>query len=233
MMRKLLTFVLTASLAVGLVGSANAGRPTTVFEDPSGDAGIQGGSAVGEHAIPGFDQAGFDLVSGDIQRVGQNLEFRVTSAAMPATGSLPEGATFQWSFVVKGKRYRFTIKSQDIGKPDPVTQEGIERLGRIDIAGLFRLEKCVQEADLSGVGVHRCKLVAFEDGLFDPATKSFSVLIPLKDIGASSGTVIEGDTGGSQRCPCWIMHTAERTSPPGFILDGTDHRSVIYRVPPA
>jgi hypothetical protein len=231
-MRKLLTLALTASLAVGLVGSAKAGRPTKVFEDPVGDAGIVAGPAVGEHAIPGFDQAGFDLVSGEIQRVGQNLEFKVTSAAMPATGSLPEGATFRWTFMVKNKRYRFTIKSQDIGKPDPVTQEGTERLGRIDIAGHFRLERCVQEGAISDAPLHRCKLVAFEDGFFDPANKSFSVLIPLTDIGATSGTVIERDTMGSDNCPCWVMHTAELTSPPGFTLDATNPRSVIYRVPP-
>lgn len=230
-MKKLLTFALAGSLAVGLIGSASAGRPVTVFEDPAGDAGIEGGSAVGEHAIPGFDQAGFDLVSGEIARAGKDLEFKVTSAAMPATGSLPEGATFQWYFVVKDDRYRFIIKSQDIGKPDALSQSGNERLGRVDINGHFRLEKCVPNGEIGDFGLQRCDLVAFEDGVFDPANKSFSVTIPLEHIGASTGTLIEADQIGSHRCPCWIMHTAERTSPPGFILDGTDHKPVLYKVP--
>lgn len=230
-MKKLVALALAGSVALGLVGTSNAGRPATVFQDPAGDAGIEGGSAVGEHAIPGFDQTGFDLVSGEITRVGQNLEFEVTHAAMPPTGSLPEGATFRWLFLVDGEQYRFTIKSQDIGKPDPVSQGGIDRLGQVDIDGHFRLEKCVAEGEVAGVGLSRCTLVAYEDGVFDPASKSFSVSIPLKHIGASTGSAIVGDPQSFWRCPCWIMHTAERTSPPGFILDGTDHELVMYRVP--
>ena len=230
-MKKLLTLVLSGSLAFGLVGSANAGKPATVFEDPAGDAGIEGGTAVGEHAVPGFDQTGFDLVSGHIARKGAGLVFTVVSAAMPATGSLPEGATFMWPFEVNGKRYRFMIKSQDVGKPDVVTQEGTDRVGRVDLEGHFRLETCESEGEIGFIGVNRCKLVAFEDGSFDPAAKSFSVEVPLAHIGASAGSLVIPDGTASQRChPCWIMHTAERTSPPGFILDGTSD-PIVYRVP--
>ena len=230
-MKKILTLVLSGSLAFGLLGSASAGRPTTVFVDPAGDAGIEGGSAVGEHAIPGFDQAGFDLVSGEIARNGDALDFTVTHAAMPATGSLPEGATFRWNFYVKEKWFRFLVKSHDIGKPDPLSQEGVDRLGRVDLEGHFRLETCELEGEVAGVGLSRCKVVAFEDGVFDPANKSFTVSIPLEHLGASTGTLISPDHLGSTRCqPCWIMHTAERTSPPGFILDGTE-KPITYRVP--
>ncbi|HYP23007.1 MAG TPA: hypothetical protein VEV43_05490 [Actinomycetota bacterium] len=230
-MKKLLTVMVGACLAGSIVGTASAGRPTTVFEDPAGDAGIEGGTAVGENSIPGFDQAGFDLVSGRIARAGRNLEFTVTSAAMPATGSLPEGATFFWNFMSNGTRYRFTIKSQDVGKPDALTQEGTDRVGRVDLEGHFRLETCEEGSEIAGFGWSHCKLVAFEDGSFDPASKSFSVTIPLGDIGASTGSLISPSASGSTRCqPCWIMHTAERTSPPGFILDGTDW-PISYKVP--
>ena len=230
-MKKLLALVLTTGLAFSLVGSASAGRATKVFEDPVGDAGIEGGDAIGENHIPGFDQAGFDLVSGEITRAKRNLEFKVTSAAMPATGSLPEGATFLWYFVVKDQRFRFTVKSQDIGKPDVVNQQTTDRIGRVDLEGHFRLETCKPYGQLFWFGRSECKLVAFEDGSFDPASKSFSVTIPLKDIGASSGSVIRGNPNGFERCPCWITHTAERTSPPGFILDGTKTPPAAYTVP--
>jgi hypothetical protein len=92
LMKNALSFALAGILAVGLTGSASVGRSTKVFEDPIGDAGIEGGTAVGKNPIPAFDHAGFDLVSGEIARRGSNLEFKVTSAAMPPTGSLPEGA---------------------------------------------------------------------------------------------------------------------------------------------
>jgi hypothetical protein len=228
---KLAMLVIAGSLVLGLAGDVSAGKATQVFEDPIGDAGIEGGTAVGKNPIPGFDRAGFDLVSGEIVRKGSDLEFKVTSAAMPPTGSLPEGATFLWRFEVDGQRFRFTIKSQDVGKPDPLAQEGIDRLGRLDLEGHFRLEKCRLDGEVAGIGVTRCKLIAFEDGSFDPATKSFAVTIPLGDLEASAGSVIGVDTAGSPRCqPCWITHLAERTSPPGFILDGTEN-PISYRIP--
>lgn len=230
-MKKLVTLVLAGGLVFGLVGSAGAGKATTVFEDPAGDAGVEGGTAIGENAIPGFEQAGFDLVSGQIARTGNDLEFTVNHAAMPATGALPEGATFRWDFVVDGDWFRFTIKSQDLGKPDVLSQEGADRIGRVDLEGHFRLERCEQDGELVIFGLSRCKLVAFEDGAFDPANKSFNVRIPLEDIGAKSGSFITPNGLTSQRCqPCWIMHTAERTSPPGFIIDGTES-PISYRVP--
>jgi hypothetical protein len=213
------------------MGSANAGRSTIVFEDPAGDAGIEGGTAIGKNSIPGFDLAGLDLVSGQIDRVGDNLEFTVTHSAMPPTGALPEGAAFYWNFEVNGQNFRFTIKSQDVGKLHPLSQQGVERIGRVDVAGHFRLETCEPGGNISFFGWSRCDLIAMEEGSFDPPSKSFTVQIPLDDIGATTGSLIERTGGGSGRCkPCWIMHEAEMTSPPGFVIDGTSP-GIVYRIP--
>lgn len=228
-MKRFFALIVTGSLAFGLVGQATAGKagkPVKVFEDATGDAGIDQGGPV-----PGFDQAGFDLVSGEITKVKKNLEFKVTMAAMPDTGSLPEGARFIWHFNVDGEEYRFTIKSQDIGKPDLVAQTGTERIGRVDLEGHFRLEQCATDTTLP-VTLSNCTAVAYEDGTFDPASKSFTAIVPLKDIKAKTGSLITAGTGAaSNTCPiCWVAHYAERSLTPTTIFDATN-QAVDYKVP--
>lgn len=230
-MKKLVTLVLTGALVLGPVSIAGAGKPRKLFEDPAGDAGLGGGRKVGDHALPGFDQPGFDLVSGELSRKGPNLELAVTSAAMPQTGSLPEGAAFLWHFVVDGERYRLTIKSQDVGKPLPTTQQGMERVGRVDIEGHFRLETCGPHTNVANItDIHGCEAV-YLDGFFDPAAKSFGATIPLEAIGASTGSVIQNDEAIDWGCAmCWVSHTAENDPATVFSFDSTDTFAT-YRVP--
>lgn len=230
-MKRLLALAVIGSLTLGLIGAAHAAKTVRVFEDPVGDAGVEGGNA-GHHPVPGLDQAGLDLVSGDITRVGKNLEFKVTSAGMPTTGSLPEGARFLWHFNVDGEKFRLMAKSQDIGKPEPINQQGTDRIGRIDLAGHFRLETC-SETSIQGLTVSDCTVVEYLDGTFDPASKSFTVTVPLKAIGAAPGSNIGPDSSGTAvGCPiCWIGHTAERSFSPGMIIDAVDPEISLYRVP--
>jgi hypothetical protein len=229
-MKKTLILVLTAALAMSVAGAAHAGRATTVFEDPVGDAGIYGGSAVGENPLPAFDQGGFDLVSGEIARAGDNLEFTVTSAAMPPTGSLPDGATFRWYFQVGYEAFLLSIKSQDIGKPNLITGQGTDRVGSVDVDGHFRLERCTGGGSLpGGFPIEGCDLIALEEGSFDPPSKSFTVSIPLEDLEAASGSVLRSYTStGCQ--PCWIVPTVDRTVPAGFMIDGVNG-AIKYRIP--
>lgn len=230
-MKRLLTLVLVGGLVLGLVGTANAGKSHVLFEDPVGDTGLGFGPAVGDHPLPGIDQGGFDLVSGEIARAGKALEFKVTSASMPPTGSLPEGAKFLWHFVVNGKRFRLMIKSQDVGKPNLVTQQGTERIGRVDLEGHFRLERCGLVFEVAGlVEQGSCDVLGYEDGYFDPAAKSFSATIPLKHIGATTGSVIQADEELDWDCPiCWANQTAE-TGVVVTVFDSTDPFAE-YRVP--
>lgn len=231
-MKRLATLVLTGALVVGTVGAASAGKPHRLFEDPVGDAGLGGGSAVGDNPLPGFDQPGFDLVSGEISRKGRDLEFKVASAAMPQTGSLPEGAAFLWHFVVDGERFRLTIKSQDVGEPLPTTQQGMERVGRVDLEGHFRLETCGLHSQIAGiVDLNGCDAVTYADGFFDPAAKSFGATIPLKDVGATTGSVIQTDEAIDWGCAvCWVTHAAENDLVTVFSFDGVEAFAA-YRVP--
>ena len=226
-MRRLCALLATAGLFVALIGPANAGKPKVVFEDAAGDAGNQGTAA------PGADQAGFDITGGSIAKVGKNLEFTTTVAAMPPSGALPEGFRYLWHFNVDGEEFRFTIKSQDIGDPDLVAQTGTERVGRVDMEGHFRLEQCTTEATPAGLTLSQCTAVEYLEGVFDPATASFTAIVPMALIKAKTGSQIVGGTGGSTSTGCqicWIPHYAERSLTPHTIIDSAA-QAVTYKVP--
>ena len=203
-MRKVMTFALAGGLLIGFLGPATAApKPVTVWEDPAGDADAAQGTG---QSIP----AGFDIVSGALARNGANIEFTVTHADMPPTGSLPEGARFLWNFTVNGKPFRLTAKSADIGKPDVVAGQTTERVGRADAQGHFRIEgECVTDASLPLQRIN-CPPVGYFEGAFDPATMSFTASIPMKAISAKPGSVI--GIGGDNICIiCWVSHAGERS----------------------
>jgi hypothetical protein len=201
-MRKMISLLLAGGLIFGLVASAGA-KPTQVFEDAAGDADVATGAGA---SIP----AGWDLASGSIEKKGKDLVFSVTHHDMPPIGSMPEATRFLWNFSVGTTPYRITVKSVDIGKPDVIAQNGTERVGRVDAQGHFRLEgECVTDASLPLQTVN-CPIIGYYTGAFDPATMSFSVNIPLKDIKAKKGSVIQ--QGPANICSiCWVSHYAERS----------------------
>lgn len=216
-MRKLFSALIAGGLLVGLLGNASA-APTTVITDNAGDAGLESQA----QPIPGFDQAGFDIVSGSIDQAGANLEFTVESAAMPPNGALPEGFRFLWHFDVGSTQYRLTIKSADIGKPDLVANSGTERVGRVDTAGHFRLETCASEALPAVLTLINCNAVGYVEGAFDPAAKTFTAIVPLKSLKAKKGTAINPGTGGSTGTGCqvcWVPQYAERSLTPHTTID--------------
>lgn len=216
-MRKLAVAVLAGGLLVGLLGNAGA-APTKVITDDVGDAGLESQA----QPIPGFDQAGFDIVSGSIDQSGANLEFTVESAAMPANGALPEGFRFLWHFDVGSTQYRLTIKSADIGKPDVIAGSGTERVGRVDTAGHFRLETCSEEALPAVLTLINCNAIEYVEGAFDPTAKTFTAIVPLKSLKAKKGTVVNPGTGGSTGTGCqvcWVPQYAERSLTPHTTID--------------
>lgn len=227
-MKKISALLLAGGLLVGLLGSANA-APVKVITDAPGDAGNQDNAP----GLPGFDQAGFDIVEGSIDKVGANLEFTVTSAAMPPNGALPEGFRFLWHFDVGKTQYRLTIKSADIGKPDVAAGSGTERVGRVDIAGHFRLETCAEEALPAVLTLINCNAVEYVEGAFDPAAKTFTAIVPLKSLKAKAGTVVNPGTGGSTGTGCqvcWVPQYAERSLTPATVIDGAV-MATGYKVP--
>lgn len=225
-MRKIVALVAAGAVWWALAGGVSAKTTgTVVFEDPAGDAGNQ------DSGIPGFSQAGFDLVGGSINKVGKNLEFTITHAAMPPNGSAPEAFRLLWHFFVDKDEYRFTIKSADIGKPDVLSQTGQERVGKVDVNGHFRLETWAEGLNV-GVNTPVYKPVAYLEGKFDPATKTVTVILPMKLVKAKKGSTISGGTGAaaSSGCQiCWIPHYAERSLTPLSIIDSAT-MSTTYRV---
>jgi hypothetical protein len=228
-MKKFISSLLALS-ALGALALPAGAKPKTVFEDPAGDAGVASQAV----AVPGADQAGLDLVSGAIDRKGKNLEFTVTHAAMPPSGSLPEGFRFLWHINVNGDEYRFSVKSADIGKPDPLSgPNGEERLGQIYLDGQFRLETWEDQPPIGVLTTPIYQTIAYLDGVFDPASASFTVILPLKTIKAKPGQKIGAGTGaaaGTSCVICWVPQYAERSLTPHTVIDYATP-TVEYKIP--
>ncbi len=224
-MKKLIAVLLAGGLVFGLVGSASAGKATTVWKDDAGDADNAQGLGT---SIPG----GFDLVGGSIARNGANLDFTVTHADMPPTGTLPEGFRFLWAFAVDGKTYRLTIKRTDVGKPDLGQNQTTERVGRVDVNGHFRLEgDCGSTAAPAVLVFVNCKPLAYLEGTWDPASKSVTMTVPMKLIKAKTGSKIGPGSGEALTiCAiCWVTHLAERSFA-ATIIDSAA-QTATYKVP--
>lgn len=218
-MMKKVSLALASIMLFGLIGAAQA-KPVTLWEDATGDATM--GQA--PQSIP----AGWDLTSGEIEKKGKDLLFTVTHADMPPVGSGPEASRFIWNFSVNGEPYRFTVKSVDIGKPDVLSSQTTERVGRADVAGHFRLEgECAPDATVAQA--INCPPLAYLEGSFDPATMSFTVILPMAAVKAKPGSVI--GPGGDHICIiCWVTHVAERSVSPNTIIDSAS-QLVSYKVP--
>ena len=219
-MKKLISALIAGGLILGMVATASA-APKVVFTDAAGDA-TAGGQAPAN--VPG----GWDITEGAIERKGANLEFTVTHGDMPPMGSMPEATRFLWNFNVGTTPFRLTVKSADLGKPDVVGGQTSERVGQVNPTGHFRLEgECATDASLPLNRVN-CPVVGYYAGTFDPASMSFTAVIPMKDLKAKPGSKIVG--GGSNICViCWVSHLAER-SVDATIIDSAA-QTVTYTVP--
>lgn len=205
-MKKLISVVLAGGLVVAAMSAATAApKPAEMWTDDAGDADLGQGAGA---SVPG----GWDLASGSIAKVGKNIEFTVTHHDMPPMGSMPEATRFLWNFTVGKTPLRITVKSADLGKPDLFAGQTTERVGRVDLQGHFRLEAECKTDPGAGVGVQfvNCPPLGYFDGSFDPASKSFTAIIPMKAMKAKPGSVI--GAGGEQICTiCWVAHHAERS----------------------
>lgn len=227
-MRKIASILVAGSIALGLVGSAQAGAPATVFEDPADDAGV----AEQGVAVPVASVAGYDLVSGAIAKSGKDIEFTVTQSAMPEGGSVGEGMRLLWHFNSGGNEYRFTVKSLDVGKPDVIAGDGQDRLGQV-YQGVARLEECGEEPTPANVTLVNCRVIEIYEATFDAAAKNVTWKVPMKSIKAKTGTLIAGGTGGASdtMCQiCWVPHLKERSLTPRTVVDAAV-QTITYKVP--
>lgn len=206
-MRKLIATLLAGGLLIGILGPAHA-KPMTVMTDAAGDAGNQ------DSGIPGVDQAGYDLVSGSVEQKGANLNFVVTHAAQLPIGTGHEVTRFMWAFSVNTTTsFRITAKMVDIGKPNPMTQDSMDRIGKANVTGWAKLEGDCATTTTPAANAINCSKLAELPVVFDAATKTISVEVPLKLIKAKKGTVIAGGSGDAVSiCMiCWVTHAFERS----------------------
>lgn len=227
-MRKIASILVAGSIVLGLVGSAQAGAPTTVFEDPADDAG----SAEQGVAVPVASAAGYDLASGSIAKSGKDIEFTVTQSAMPEGGSVGEAMRLLWHFNSGGNEYRFTVKSLDVGKPDVLAGDGQDRLGQV-YQGVARLEECVDEALPAVLTLVNCRVIEIYGATFDAAAKTVTWKVPMKSVEAKTGTLIGGGTAGASNTMCqicWVPHYAERSLTPRTVVDSAV-QTTTYKVP--
>jgi hypothetical protein len=198
-------------------------KPVTVMVDPAGDAGSTNGTA--NQALPGATEAGLDLTKGIIFQKGKNLLFTAQHAAMPESGTLPEGFRMVWGILVDGTIYQLTVKSLDVGKPDVMATvllqdpQGEERVGTV-YQGVARLEQCGTE-ETPAIRFSKCEVLSYNDATFDAAKKTVSFQIPMKDVKAKRGSVI---IGGGQLADtgcfiCWVPHYGERSLTPTTVID--------------
>ncbi|MDP9068680.1 MAG: hypothetical protein M3N53_10115 [Actinomycetota bacterium] len=212
-MRKIATLLLGAAVAAALISPAGAAKAKPVWTDNAGDSG----ATFFEQPIPGSEQGGFDLVSGAIAKNKANLDFTVTSSAMPPFKTLPEGVRFLWAFAVNGESFRVTAKAAEIGKPNPADQSNMDQIGKVYADGFFRLEGECGATTVGAVSLVGCKTLGYIPGKFDPASKSFTFSVPMKAVKAKTGSVIAAGAGDAATlclgaAACWTSHVAERSS---------------------
>ena len=213
-MRRLFTLAVSATLLAAVAGQATA-APLKVFEDAAGDAGNQDSSS------PGAAEAGFDITAGTIDKVGKDLVFSVEHASIPASKQPGEAFRFLWHFDVKGKQYRFTVKSLDIGKPDVAAQSGSERVGQMYTDGVARLEEGYTDATLP-ITLSQFSAIDYYGVEFDFDLQAMSWKMPLSALKLKPGSKVTPGTGGSTTTGCqvcWIPHYAERSLTPHTTID--------------
>jgi hypothetical protein len=212
--RNTIALVALGGLLLGAPGAASA-KPVQVFKDVSGDAGNQ------DSALPGANEAGFDIVGGTIDKKGKDLVFTVAHSAMPASNQPGEAFRFLWHFDVGKKQYRFTVKSFDLGKPDVIAQSGTERVGQVYANGVARLEEGYVEPG-PALQLAQFSVVDYYDVVFDAAKATVSWKMPLAALKLKKGSLVAPGTGGSTGTGCqvcWIPHYAERSLTPHTIID--------------
>jgi hypothetical protein len=202
-----MALALAGGLLIATMGPAQ-GKPTAVWEDAAGDAGNQ------DSGIPGVDQAGYDLVGGAIEQKGKNVNFIVTHAAQLPIGTGHEVTRFMWAFNVGTKKsFRITAKMVDIGKPNPMTQDSMDRIGKVNPTGWAKLEGDCTTTATPAANAINCATLAEVPVTFDVAAKTLTVEVPSKLIKAKKGSVIMGGAGDAASiCMiCWVTHVFERS----------------------
>ena len=187
--RKLIALVgaaaLVASLFAGSTAAhAKAKKPTTVGVDPDGDWG----TTVDPTLSPLGDALGQDLTSAAISFDGKNLNFVIGLNSLPPNGGAPEISRYTWDFNVDGNfteldgkwsNYSRGICDPTSGQCPPPRNPGMQPF--------FIRANC---GAIEGSNVTTCEEVGVVQGVFDAATATITIPVPLDLIGAKKGSKI-------------------------------------------
>lgn len=195
MSKKLLALV-AATVAAAMVmplGAAQAAKkpagPVVVGTDAEGDWGDGSNTAAG-------DALGQDLISATIGMAdASTVNFVIGLKSLPAAGGTPEITRYTWDFAVDGEHLeldgKFTNYSRGACDPTaghcpPPRDPGLQPF-------LLR-GNCSVDATLP-VNLTICEELAKIQGVFDPATATITVPVPVDALGAKPGSKISGIAG--------------------------------------
>ena len=197
----------TALLAAGnLAGTATAKAkkgPVVVGTDAADDWG----SNVDATIAPLGAQLGQELVEAAIEKAdAKTLNFLIKVSALPANGGVPEITRYVWTMTVDGKLIQIDGKwtNYSRGTCDPTS--GTCPPPRDPGEGPFLVRgNCT---DNGGAAV-TCEEIGLVNATFDAASGTITVPVPLKLLGAKTGSkILNGTQTGSNFSGVWAIPSA-------------------------
>ena len=182
---------LVSSMFAGSATVANAAKapkPLTVGTDPANDWG----TAVDPNIHPIGNALGQDLTGASISFDGKNINFIITLNSLPPTGGAPEVSRYIWDNMVDGEfveldgkftNYTRGVCDPTAGSCPPPRNPGMQPF--------FVRGNC---GVVEGTNVTTCEELGIVQAKFDAASKTITIPVPLKLIGAKKGSKIAPGT---------------------------------------
>lgn len=188
----LLVLALVAAFVVPSgVASAKPKKPTGPVVVATDDAGDWGAN-VDPTIAPAGSAIGQELVEASLAMAdAKTVNFVIKVAGLPPSGGIPEGARYSWDFTVNGEAFsmsgNFTDYTRGVCYPahtgscpppkDPGQQPFFIRQGPCTISP-------------TAASISECNLVATVQAIFDTATGTITIPVPLDVIKAKAGSKI-------------------------------------------
>lgn len=190
---------LAASLIAGPATVANAkaaAKPFTVGTDDAGDWGANADPTI----APLGDLLGQDLTNASIAVDGENVNFIIGVNALPPNGGAPEITRYTWNFSVGSKHLELDGKWSNYSRGTCDPTAGTCPPPRDPGQQPFVLRGDCATDNTTPVALTFCQEKALVQAVFDPATGTITIPVPMDALGAKKGSKITPGTnifGGS------------------------------------
>jgi hypothetical protein len=194
-MKKLTLSLLVLALVAAFVapsglasakGKKKKTGPLVVATDDAADWGAN----VDPGIAPAGSAIGQELVEASIAMAdATTVNFIIKVNGLPPTGGIPEGARYSWDFTVDGEAFgmsgNFTEYARGVCYPahtntcPPPKDPGMQPF-------YIRQGPCT----IGAGGLGECNLIATVQAIFDTATGTITIPVPLEAIGAKPGSKI-------------------------------------------